>query len=95
MNRLSRYELAGIKVIVVKYAGQVMGFAVDEIFGEVQTILKPSGRIYKDAKFFSGATILGDGSIAFVLDIPKMIKHAELKIYDFKIIRCGIDCSLP
>ncbi len=66
-------------IIVIKHAGQVVGFAIDEIFGEVQTVLKPLGRVYKDVKFFSGVTILGDGSIAFVLDIPKMIKYAELK----------------
>ncbi|HEC25145.1 MAG TPA: chemotaxis protein CheA [bacterium] len=72
-------EISENNIIVVKCAGQVVGFAVDKIFGEIQTVLKPMGKIYKEAKFFSGATILGNGSIAFVLDIPKIIKHAELK----------------
>jgi two-component system chemotaxis sensor kinase CheA len=72
-------KTAESNIIIVKYAGQVVGFAVDEIFGEIQTVLKSLGGIYKDAEFFSGATILGDGNIAFVLDMPKLIKYAELK----------------
>ncbi|UII25412.1 chemotaxis protein CheA [Fulvivirga maritima] len=51
---------------------------VDEIIGNYQTVLKPISDYYKDQDFISGATILGDGSIALVLDINKLIEQEKL-----------------
>jgi two-component system, chemotaxis family, sensor kinase CheA len=48
------------------------------IVGEYQAVLKPLGKLYLGQDEFSGATILGDGSVSLVLDTNKMIrKHNQ------------------
>lgn len=54
-----------------------IGFVVDSVIGEHQTVIKSLGKFYKDADGFSGATILGDGTLALILDIPTLIKREE------------------
>jgi two-component system chemotaxis sensor kinase CheA len=55
-----------------------VGLVVDHVIGEHQTVIKSLGKVYKKAEGFSGATILGDGSVALILDIPRLIRGAEL-----------------
>ena len=55
-----------------------IGFAVDSVIGEHQTVIKSLGSFYKDIKGISGATILGNGRVALILDINGLIKVAEL-----------------
>jgi len=54
-----------------------VGFVVDNVVGEHQTVIKTLGRVYKDIEGISGATILGDGTVALILDIPKLVRTAE------------------
>lgn len=63
------------QVIVVNYEEKRIGLVVDKVIGEYQAVLKPLGRLYKQQDIFSGATILGDGSIALVMDTHKIIKQ--------------------
>jgi two-component system chemotaxis sensor kinase CheA len=63
------------QIIVVNYNDKKVGLTVDEVIGEYQAVLKPLGRFYQRQDYLSGATILGDGTIALVLDINKMIKE--------------------
>ncbi|SHK50503.1 two-component system, chemotaxis family, sensor kinase CheA [Reichenbachiella agariperforans] len=69
-------------IILVKDHEREVGFCVDEIVGEYQAVLKPVGKYYRDQEFVSGATILGDGKIALVLDTNNLIskKHNNLKL---------------
>lgn len=62
------------EVIVVRYEDKRVGIAVDTVIGEYQAVLKPLGKHYKRQEIISGATILGDGTIALVLDTNKAIK---------------------
>jgi two-component system chemotaxis sensor kinase CheA len=61
------------EVLVVKYENQKVGLVIDKVMGEYQTVLKPLGKHYKHQEFISGGTILGDGTIALVLDTNKII----------------------
>lgn len=61
------------QVIVVNYEERKVGLTVDFVVGEYQAVLKPLGRLYKNQEVVSGATILGDGTIALVLDPSKII----------------------
>lgn len=61
------------QVIQVNYDEVKVGFTVDQVIGEYQAVLKPLGRLFKDQEIISGATILGDGTIALVLDPGKII----------------------
>jgi two-component system chemotaxis sensor kinase CheA len=63
------------QVIVVSYDEKQYGLVVDKVVGEYQAVLKPLGKHYRRLQFFSGATILGDGSVALVMDTNKIINH--------------------
>lgn len=62
-------------LVLIRYGQQKVGLAVDHIVGEYQAVLKPLGEYYKDQEFLSGASILGDGTIALVLDTHKTVQH--------------------
>jgi two-component system, chemotaxis family, sensor kinase CheA len=63
------------QLINVPYNGSLVALAVDQIVGEYQAVLKPLGNLYLEQDEFSGATILGDGTVALVLDPTRMIKN--------------------
>lgn len=51
------------------------GFVVDQVIGDHQTVIKNLGRLYRNVQFASGATILGDGSVAVILDLNRLAQH--------------------
>jgi len=68
-------ELPEIEQIVITEVGDMrVGFAVDSVIGGHQTVIKSLGKYYRDVEGISGATILGDGTVALILDIPKLIQ---------------------
>lgn len=71
------------QVIVVNYEDNRVGLIIDSVVGEYQAVLKPLGKHYKRQEIISGATILGDGSIALVLDTNKIIKMFS-KVGEYK-----------
>ncbi len=72
------------QVIVVNFEEKRVGLIVDHVIGEYQAVLKPLGKHYKNQDMISGATILGDGTVALVVDTNKIIKlfskHEVFKI---------------
>jgi two-component system chemotaxis sensor kinase CheA len=50
---------------------------VDNVIGEHQTVIKSLGRAYRNVQGLSGATILGNGSVALILDLLQLVKGAE------------------
>jgi len=67
------------QIVVASLEGMRIGFVVDHVVGEHQTVIKNLGRMYQDIDGISGATILGDGRVALVLDLPKLAEKAETK----------------
>ena len=64
--------------VVVVRAGQAKaGFVVDELHGEHQTVIKPLGKVFENLKGITGATVLGDGNVALILDVQGLI-HAAI-----------------
>jgi two-component system chemotaxis sensor kinase CheA len=64
---------AEISQIVIAQALEMrIGFVVDQVVGDYQTVIKPLGRMYKDVEGISGATILGDGRVALILDVNRL-----------------------
>ncbi|MBQ3656710.1 MAG: chemotaxis protein CheA [Bacteroidales bacterium] len=63
------------EIIMVKYEDRKIGIVVDNITGEYQAVLKPLGKLYRNQDIFSGASILGDGTVALVLDTHKVINQ--------------------
>ena len=62
-------------VVVVFYGNHFFGLAVDEVIREYQAAIKPLGRMPKGQDIFSGASILGTGQLALVIDTNKLIKN--------------------
>jgi two-component system chemotaxis sensor kinase CheA len=65
------------QVVICQIQGKRVGVVVDKVIGEHQTVIKSLGRMYQHVEGVSGATILGDGSVALILDIPTIIQAAE------------------
>jgi two-component system chemotaxis sensor kinase CheA len=67
------------QVVICQVDGKSVGLLVDRVIGEHQTVIKSLGRMYQQVDGVSGATILGDGSVALILDVPTVIQAAELE----------------
>ena len=70
-------------LVVVESGGEKCGLFVDELNGQQQVVIKSLEANFKRMPGISGATILGDGSVAFILDIPGIIKLAGEKISQY------------
>ena len=80
LNLRKEFDLEGTipevsQAVVVKYGNRRIALIFDKLEGEYQAVLKPLGKLFKYQEFLSGATILGDGSVALVLDTNKIINH--------------------
>ena len=67
------------QLVTVKYEDKRVGLLVDNVIGEYQAVLKPLGKLFINHDIISGATILGDGTIALVLDTNKIIHEFSFK----------------
>ena len=65
------------KVVIVGLGEARIGLVVDQVLGQHQTVIKSLSRLHDDQEGFSGATILGDGSVALILDVPHLVKFAK------------------
>ena len=59
-------------LVVVRFGHTKAGLVVDELFGELQTVIKPLGQIFEHLKGVAGATVLGTGEIALILDVQEL-----------------------
>jgi len=66
------------QIVIADIHGKKVGFVVDHVVGEHQTVIKSLGKMYRDVQGVSGATILGDGTVALILDMGALLKVAEL-----------------
>jgi two-component system, chemotaxis family, sensor kinase CheA len=71
------FSVAGLppeieQVVIADIGGEQLGFVVDTVIGEHQTVIKNLGSLYQGVKGISGATILGDGRVALILDPPAL-----------------------
>jgi two-component system chemotaxis sensor kinase CheA len=65
------------KVVVVTSSDGRVGLVVDRIIGSNQTVIKQLSPLHAAFKTFSGATILGDGSVALILDVPQLVSRGR------------------
>ena len=61
-------------LVVVEADGEQVGLLVDDLLGQQQVVIKSLESNYKKIEGFSGATILGDGSVALILDMPGILR---------------------
>jgi two-component system chemotaxis sensor kinase CheA len=66
------------QIVVTATNGTRVGLVVDSVIGEHQTVIKNLGRMYRDVEGISGATVLGDGTVALIVDVPRLLDKMEL-----------------
>lgn len=72
-GQADRYQ----KVVIVSTGDARVGLAVDQIIGSHQTVIKSLSKLHADVASFSGATILGDGAVALILDIGHVVSFGQ------------------
>ncbi len=70
------------QVVTAQWEAQLVGFSVDAVIGQIQTVIKTLGKMYRNVEGISGATILGDGGVALILDIARLAQKAEAEEQD-------------
>jgi len=60
------------QIVMVTDQDSRIGILIDKVIGNYQTVIKPLGKLYSNVQGISGATILGDGSVALILDVYKL-----------------------
>jgi two-component system chemotaxis sensor kinase CheA len=61
-------------IVIVKINEFHAGIAVDELLGGMQTVVKPLGRALKGISGIAGSTVLGDGRVGLILDVPSLMR---------------------
>jgi len=64
-------------IVVVSQGRQQAGLIVDQLLGELQTVIKPLGQMFQHLRGISGSTILGSGQVALILDIASLFRHLQ------------------
>lgn len=65
------------KIVVISTGQERVGLVVDQIIGDHQTVIKSLSKLHHDVATFSGATILGDGSVALILDVAHLVAAGQ------------------
>ncbi|MBC9877022.1 chemotaxis protein CheA [Bradyrhizobium sp. INPA01-394B] len=68
------------KTIIISTGETRVGLVVDQIIGNHQTVIKSLSKLHSDVTIFSGATILGDGTAALILDVAQLVALAQSKV---------------
>ncbi|MFA7267914.1 MAG: chemotaxis protein CheA [Sterolibacterium sp.] len=66
-------------VVVVQYAGHRAGLVVENLLGEYQTVIRPLGEVFNGLEGISGFTILGNGHVALILDVPGLVRRVATR----------------
>ncbi|MDQ7247180.1 chemotaxis protein CheA [Dongia sedimenti] len=65
------------KVVVVSSNDMRVGLVVDQVIGDHQTVIKSLSKLHAGVGTFSGATILGDGTVALILEIAHLVARGQ------------------
>ncbi|MGY3395638.1 two-component system chemotaxis sensor kinase CheA [Bradyrhizobium sp. USDA 3311] len=68
------------KTIIISTGESRVGLVADQIIGNHQTVIKSLSKLHSDVTIFSGATILGDGTAALILDVAQLVALAQSKV---------------
>lgn len=75
-NRKQHSNIHRESMVVVRFGQTKVGFVVDKLHGEHQTVIKPLGKVFEQLKGISGATVLGSGDVALILDVQGLVQFA-------------------
>lgn len=84
-RKLTRYgEREGELLVVVETDGTKVGLFVDELMDQQQVVIKSLEENYLPVTGLAGATILGDGSVAMIIDVPSLVQSIDFKSIKFE-----------
>jgi len=69
---------AGVNLVVLQAGDSQFGVLVERVADTAEIVVKPLGRVLKELGVYAGATILGDGGVALILDVMGLAQHARL-----------------
>jgi len=75
--RMGQAETDIEQVVLVEAGDKRVGIVVDEVIGDLQTVIKPLPKNFGETEGVAGATILGDGAVALILDVPHIVRCAR------------------
>jgi len=75
-------DVAYPQIVISEISNERYGFLVDKVIGKYQTVVKPLGKASKNIDMIAGATILGDGSVALILDAQSIIRSMSSSVKD-------------
>ena len=64
-------------IVVVQYGSNKAGLVVDSLMGEFQTVIKPLGKVFGGVRGMGGFTIMGNGEVALILDVPRLMQEVS------------------
>ena len=70
------------RIVIVHYEDTRIGIVVDRVVGTHQTVIQSLGRFYRKVEVVSGATIMGDGQVALILDPARLIHFADRRCHE-------------
>jgi len=77
-------------LVVVRFGEAKAGFVVDELHGENQTVIKSLGKLFENLEGIGGATVLGSGDVALILDVQGLIQHAKKRVNPTLALSSGV-----
>lgn len=66
-------------IVVVNTGNGQLGLIVDQLAGQCQTVVKPLGELFRPLKGIAGSTILGNGEVALIIDLPGLMELQTLR----------------
>jgi two-component system chemotaxis sensor kinase CheA len=77
-NDKKQLELQNVNIVVLQAEGRQFGLVVDDILDTEEIVVKPLGKQLKGISAYSGATIMGDGRVALILDVLGLAQRAQV-----------------
>lgn len=79
------------RVVIIRADGTQLGLVVDDILGQNQTVIKPLSIYHRDVAGLAGATILGNGAVALILDVSTLAREAAASQARLEFEANGLD----
>ncbi len=76
-------------VVVLNGAGQRVAVIVDELIGQQEIVIKSLSKIIKGIRVVAGATVLGDGSVVLILDVPNLVSESLKRVRARQAVAAG------
>ena len=74
------------QVVITRVEKSRLGLVVDRVIGNHQTVIKSLGPVFKHIDVISGATILGDGTLALIVDLNALFSELRLQESDIRLV---------